>query len=69
MAPKLDALQFLDYIRDFNNMDYPAQYAFYIDDVVLNLPDPTVGSLRARRPSPTTTPPHEWISYSSNTTP
>lgn len=37
MAPKLDALQFLDYIRNFN-MDYPTQYAFYTDDVVLNLP-------------------------------
>jgi hypothetical protein len=49
MAPKLDAIKFLDYIKAFKKMDYLNQHAFYTNDVVHNLPDPTVGSLRDDR--------------------
>lgn len=48
MSSKLDGIKFLDYIRAFNNKDYPGQHAFYSDDVELALPDPTIDSLKGK---------------------
>ena len=46
MSQKHDAHYYLDYIRAFNKKDYPAQHAFYHDDVELILPDPAIGTLK-----------------------
>ncbi|KAI5917499.1 hypothetical protein F4810DRAFT_696172 [Camillea tinctor] len=48
MSVKVDAIKFLDYIRAFNNQDYPNQHEFYHDEVELCLPDPTVGTLKGK---------------------
>lgn len=44
MSPKLTAIQFLDYSKD-----YPAQHAFYRDDIELMLPDLTISLLKGKQ--------------------
>ncbi|KAF5012542.1 hypothetical protein FDECE_1409 [Fusarium decemcellulare] len=43
---KLDAQHFLGYMRAFNAADYPAQHAYYADDVELVLPDSAIPTLK-----------------------
>ncbi len=42
----LTRIEFLDYIRAFNEKDYDKQHAFYHESVELVIPDPKVGTLK-----------------------
>ncbi|KAJ3549219.1 hypothetical protein NM208_g602 [Fusarium decemcellulare] len=43
---KLHAQDFLGYVRAFNSTNYPAQHAYYTNDVELVLPDPAIPTLK-----------------------